>query len=79
MALMERPEKITFGEMRQMNVHGVLIYCSDYHCSHSTLLDAGRWPDDVRLSDIERQFVCKACGSRGDDVRPDFGPTQKRA
>jgi hypothetical protein len=75
----KRPEKITFGEMRAMGVCGVLIYCSDYHCSHSTLLvDANRWPDGVRLSDIEQQFVCKACGARGADVRPDFGPTYKK-
>jgi hypothetical protein len=75
---MKRPEKITFGEMRQMGVTGVLINCSDYHCSHSTLVDADRWPDQVRLSDIEQQFVCKACGARGADVRPDFGPTHKK-
>jgi hypothetical protein len=29
-------------------------------------------PDEVRLSDIEPQFVCNACGRRGADVRPDF-------
>jgi hypothetical protein len=76
----KRPEKITFGEMRAMGVRGVPIYCADYTCSHSTAVgDADRWPDEVRLSDIERQFVCKACGARGADVRPDFGPTQKRA
>jgi|AmaraimetFIIA100_FD_contig_61_6102863_length_435_multi_2_in_0_out_0_1 hypothetical protein len=23
-------------EMRVVGVHGVLIYCSDYHCGHST-------------------------------------------
>jgi hypothetical protein len=26
----------------------------------------------VRLSDLEPQFVCKICGHRGADVRPDF-------
>jgi len=35
-------------------------------------MSADRWPDDVRLSDIEGSFVCKACGRRGADVRPDF-------
>ena len=30
------------------------------------------WPDHVRLSDLEPRFVCKACGRRGGDVRPDF-------
>jgi hypothetical protein len=76
---MKRPDKITFGEMRQMGVRGVLIYCSDYNCSHSIeIADAGRWPDQVRLSDIEQQFACKSCGSRGADVRPNFSLTQKR-
>jgi hypothetical protein len=27
-----RPQKITFGEMREMGVRGVLVYCVDYHC-----------------------------------------------
>jgi len=37
---------------------------------------ADRWDDDVRLSDIEPRFVCKACGKRGADVRPHFGPAR---
>jgi hypothetical protein len=31
-----RQQKITFGEMRASGARGVLIYCSDYRCSHST-------------------------------------------
>ncbi len=50
---MKRPEKITFGEMREEGVRGILIYCGDYHCSHSIALGADRWPDHVRLSDLE--------------------------
>ena len=67
-----RPQKITFGDMREMGVRGILIYCADYHCSHSVALSADRWPDEVRLSDIEPRFVCRVCGRRGTDVRPDF-------
>jgi len=69
-------QKITFGEMRSSGVRGVLIYCSDYRCSHSTAMDSNRWPDDVRLSDIESLFTCKACGRRGADVRPDWSPAK---
>ena len=69
---MSHGEKITFEQMRASGVRGVLVYCSDYHCSHSTALSADRWPDEMRLSDIEPQFVCQACGKRGADVRPDF-------
>jgi hypothetical protein len=67
-----RQTKITFGEMRASGVHGLLVYCANYKCSHSTAISADRWRDDVRLSDIEPLFVCHACGQRGADVRPDF-------
>jgi hypothetical protein len=66
-----RPTKITFLEMRTAGVRGVLIYCSDYKCSHSTP-SADQRSDHVRLSDLEARFVCKACGKREADVRPDF-------
>jgi len=66
------PQKITFGEMREMGVRGLLIYCADYRCSHSIAINADAWPDDLRLSDIEPRFVCQACGKRDAAVRPDF-------
>jgi hypothetical protein len=68
----DRPQKITFGEMRDMGVRGLLIYCADYRCSHSVAVMADQWADDVRLSDIEDRFTCTDCGKRGADVRPDF-------
>jgi hypothetical protein len=67
-----RPQKITFGEMRAAGVRSVLVYCSDYRCSHSIAISADDWSDDVRLSDLEPRFTCKACGKRGADVRPNF-------
>jgi len=66
-----RAQKLTLGEMRAIGVRGLLVYCSDYHCSHSVAISADRWPQDVTLSDLEAQFVCQACGNRG-DLRPDF-------
>jgi hypothetical protein len=68
----QRQQKITLGEMRASGVRGLLVYCSDYKCSHSIAIGADRWPDHVRLSDLEARFVCKACGKRGADIRPDF-------
>jgi hypothetical protein len=68
----ERPQKISFAEMREMGVRRVLIYCADYKCSHSIAVMADAWPDDLRLSDIEPRFVCGACGKRGADMRPNF-------
>jgi len=68
----DRPQKITFAEMRDMGVRGLLIYCADYRCSHSIASSGDQWPDDLRLSDIKPRFVCRACGKRGADVRPHF-------
>jgi hypothetical protein len=72
-----RPQKITFGEMREMGVRGILVYCADYRCSHNVALSADHWPDDLRLSDIEARFVCAACGRHEADVRPDFNWDKK--
>jgi hypothetical protein len=63
---------MNLGDMREMGVRGILIYCADYQCSHSVALSADRWSDEVRLSDIEPRFVCATCGKRGAEVRPDF-------
>jgi hypothetical protein len=35
MSALTRPQKITFGDMRESGVRGVLVYCWDYKCSHS--------------------------------------------
>jgi len=55
-----------------MGVRGLLVYCSDYHCSRWVAIRGDRWPDDVRFSDLEPSFVCQACGTKGANVRPDF-------
>jgi hypothetical protein len=47
LALASRPQKITLAEMRAANVRGLLIYCSDYHCSHWTAISGDRWPDEM--------------------------------
>jgi hypothetical protein len=70
--MVDRPAKITFAEMRDSGVRGILACCRDYRCSHSTALMADHWPGDVRLSDVEPRFVCKACGKRDADVGPNF-------
>ena len=68
-------QKITFAEMRAAGVRGLLIYCSDFKCSHWTAISGDRWPDDVRLSDIEPRFTCHC--QRGADVRPNFNGSER--
>jgi hypothetical protein len=65
-------QKITFAEMRASGVRGLIVYCSDYRYSHSVAISGDPWEDDVRLSDIEPRFTCRACGQKGADVRPNF-------
>jgi hypothetical protein len=72
MPALTRQKKITFEEMRAGGVRGLLIDCSDFRCSHWTAISGDRWPEDVRLSDIEPRFTSQGCGQRGADVRPKF-------
>jgi hypothetical protein len=69
------PQKITFAQMRSSGVRGLLVYGADYHCSDQTVGD--RWPDEMRLSDLEPRFVCSACGNRV--LRPDYDWDRKSA
>ena len=73
---MPREHKITLGEMRESGPRRLLVYCADYKCAHHVEVDASRWPDHVRLSDLESLFVCRSCGHRGADVRPLFEPAR---
>jgi hypothetical protein len=48
----------------------LIVYCADFKCSHSVIISSNLWPENIRLSDLEPNFTCKACGRRGADVRP---------
>jgi len=63
-----RDLKITLGEMRSLNgPRWLIVYCSDFKCSHSVVIDAAQW-----AVHLEPKFTCKACGRHGADVRPLF-------
>ena len=42
---------------------GLLIYCSDYKCSHLVIMSGDRWPDDMRLSDLSLVSSAKPAAS----------------
>jgi hypothetical protein len=42
--------------MRASGVRGLLVYCSDYHCSHWTAVSGDGWPNGRR--DVKK-FVLK--------------------
>ena len=77
-AVGEATRKITFAEMRESGVRDLLVSCADYRCSHSIAIGGDGWPEVIRLSDIEARFVCRACGKRGADVRPEFSWNRKQ-
>ena len=62
--------------MRDMGARGVFVYCADYKYGHSQAISVDQWADGLRLSDAEDQFVCKACGKRGQEglSAPKGGP-----
>ena len=66
------PTRITFAQMRARGVRRVLVYCRDHKCSHRGVMNADRWPDELRLSDVEPKLICSACGKKGAEIRPDF-------
>ena len=77
-----RPVKITLGEMRATGIRGLVVFCADYRCSHNITLSAeyvDRWPDQIRLSDLEPLFVCKVCGQRGTNIRGASESTMRNA
>jgi len=52
-----------------MGVRGIPIYCADYTCSHSVVMSAEPWPDDVapcrivRIS-LQKMRPARSIGSR---------------
>jgi hypothetical protein len=36
-------QKITFAEMRESGVRGLLVYCADYRCNHSIAIVRDKW------------------------------------
>jgi hypothetical protein len=49
MATDTRPQKITFAEMRDSGVRGLVIYYADYHPGHSIAISGERWPGRAAL------------------------------
>jgi hypothetical protein len=45
----DRPKKITFADMREMDVRGLLIYCSDHKCSHHLVKMSAMADQMIRL------------------------------
>jgi hypothetical protein len=67
-----RPQKITFRQHARDGRARILVYCADFHCSPSVALRPIAGPTTYGCQTSSRGFVCRACGRRGADIRPDF-------
>src|SRR5437899_12324939 len=54
---MRLEQTITLGQMRQSGAPRLHVFCGDYKCSHSVVIDADCCPDSLQLSDLEAVFV----------------------
>lgn len=70
-------QTITLGDMRRSGSRRLHVFCGDYTCDHSVVLDTGCWPASLRLSDLESLYVCTICGHRGADVRSESGKARR--
>ena len=57
-AMPDRPTKISFGEMRDSGVRGILVYCADYHCSHSVAVRRRRHRESGPLHSLAQLQTC---------------------
>jgi hypothetical protein len=55
----DRPQKITFADMGDMGVRGLLIYCSDCRCSHLITMGGDRCPMRSGSPTSSLRFVCR--------------------
>ena len=53
-----------------MGGRGVLVYCADFWCGHSDAMNADRWPDEMRLSDVRAAFRLRQARRHSQGVAP---------
>jgi len=57
----------------------LIVFYSDYRCNHNVTVAPAvvdQWPDDLRLTDLEPNFVCKVCGRRGANISGNIPPAR---
>jgi hypothetical protein len=60
-----RAQKITFAEFRASGVRGILVYCSDYPCSHHIAISGDRGPIGFGCLMLSPSSFAQLAGNRG--------------
>jgi hypothetical protein len=58
---------MTLGSMRRLGVRSLAVSC--HQCHHETIINADRWPGQMRVPSFGPRMVCTKCGAVGADVR----------
>ncbi len=66
-----RPQKITFADLRASGIRGLLIYCSEYHCSHWTAISGDQWLGEAVILGVDgcSDFNALHSGKHNDEVQ----------
>ena len=65
-------EPMTLGNMRANGVRSLDVSCLT--CHHETVINADKWPGQMRVPSFGSRMVCTKCGTVGADVRADVRP-----
>jgi hypothetical protein len=63
-------ELMTLGNMRQLGVRSLAIYC--WQCHHQAILSADSWPDNIAVPAFGPRMVRTRCGIIGADALPNW-------
>jgi hypothetical protein len=59
----QRLQKITLGEMRESGPTRIVVYCADYRCAHSVVVDAARWVTTFACRTSSRSLLAGSAGA----------------
>jgi hypothetical protein len=69
-------EPKTLGNMRVNGARSLAVACPQ--CHHETIINADKWPGQMRVPARDSRKVCWKCGMIGADVRPNWKEREQR-
>jgi hypothetical protein len=61
---------MTLGSMRRLGVRSLAVSC--HQCHHETIINADRWPGQMRVPAFGLRMACTKCGAVGGGARPNW-------